>query len=344
MNAHSDPDTRVGRFADYLESSDLRGALAYAVGLLDDGLAVDELVLDLLAPAQALVGLRWELGDWSVAAEHAATAITEAVLAVAGARTVGIADRGRLVLVCAESERHSLPARMITELLRAEGFSIVFLGAASTKETLASFLSQFEADALIVSCSIAMNLPSAVGMLAAAKHAAVPSLCGGRAFGASADRATLLGASGWAPDLPTAVGLLDRWRSDRPASNPSVATGAKVCGALELAHRSVVQRCVAAHTARADVGVQIGLGASESWLRDEFDAIVSSVAATILLDDASILIEFAHWLSQRLRHDPRIGTKAGSLLQTVTGVLADEYHAASAYLQVAMYIEGGGTA
>jgi methanogenic corrinoid protein MtbC1 len=81
MNAQSDPDTRIGRFADYLESSDLRGALAY--GLLDDGLAVDELVLDLLAPAQALVGLRWELGDWSVAAEHASTAITEAVLAVA---------------------------------------------------------------------------------------------------------------------------------------------------------------------------------------------------------------------------------------------------------------------
>lgn len=116
----------------YLAAGDRDGAIAYATGLLEDGVSAGELILDVLVPAQASVGLRWERDEWSIEMEHVATEITDAVLAVAGEHAALTAsDRGRVVVVCAETERHTLPARMIAELLRFEGFMVVFLGSAT---------------------------------------------------------------------------------------------------------------------------------------------------------------------------------------------------------------------
>ncbi len=191
----SEAGSSLERFVGYLSAGDHRGAIGYATQLLDQGTSAGELVLRLLVPAQATVGLNWERGEWSIVMEHAATEITEAVLAVAGARASTAPDRGRLVVICAETERHTLPARMIAELLRFQGFVVVFLGSATRPDSLTGFLSTFKPDALIVSCSVAINLPSVVPMVTAAADAGVPALCGGRAFGADEHRARQLGAS-----------------------------------------------------------------------------------------------------------------------------------------------------
>ncbi len=116
----SDP---LERFVAHLETADRRGAIRYAEELLDDGLSAAELVLDVLVPAQATVGLNWARGAWSVEMEHIATDITGAVLAVAGVRADPRPDRGRLVVVCAETERHSLPAPRRSASLRPRSCS-----------------------------------------------------------------------------------------------------------------------------------------------------------------------------------------------------------------------------
>jgi methanogenic corrinoid protein MtbC1 len=114
----------VERFVDHLARRDRRSAVRQALGLLDTGASVQDLVQGLLGPAQAEVGRRWEANRWSVADEHAATAITDAVLAALAWRIEAAEDQGHVVVTCAEGEWHSLPARMVAEVLRVHGWLV----------------------------------------------------------------------------------------------------------------------------------------------------------------------------------------------------------------------------
>ena len=268
--------------------------------------------------------------------EHIATEITEAVLAVVGTQAQAAPGRGRLVVVCAETERHSLPARMIAELLRFDGFIVVFLGSATRPESLTGFLSTFRPDALIVSCSVAMNLPSVVAMLTAAANAGVPALCGGRAFGSDESRALRLGASGWAPDLDAAIEIIDRWGSQPPQRVSMRAAAVATAESLELARRSLVERCLAAK-ARDRTSKTV---ASADWRRREIDATLRFLAATILLDDHSILTDFIAWLHERARVEPQAYSDVGSLFATMSDVLALERPAESALLRAQINATG----
>jgi methanogenic corrinoid protein MtbC1 len=72
----------VERFVDALARRDRKAAVRQALGLLEAGTPIQDIVQGLLARSQAEVGRRWETNQWSVADEHAATAITDAVLGV----------------------------------------------------------------------------------------------------------------------------------------------------------------------------------------------------------------------------------------------------------------------
>ncbi|SRR6266487_2259805 len=135
----------VERFVEYLARRDRRAATRQALGLLEAGVGVQELILGLLGPAQAEVGRRWEANQWSVADEHAATAIADAVLGALSWRTDAAGDQGRVVVTCAEGEWHSLPARMAAELLRVHGWQVTFLGASTPADHLRRFVAEVEA-------------------------------------------------------------------------------------------------------------------------------------------------------------------------------------------------------
>jgi hypothetical protein len=77
---------------------------------LRDGLGPVELIEDAIAPSQRLVGERWERGDWAVAQQHAATGLATAAVCALDA-AMPAADRGLVVLACAEREWHALPLR-----------------------------------------------------------------------------------------------------------------------------------------------------------------------------------------------------------------------------------------
>ena len=104
-------------FKDYfgfLERRDPTGAVQHALALIDGGADPVDVLLDVVAPAQRQVGLRWAEGAWTVAHEHAATATSESVAIAVGARIPAPADPlGHVILACAEREWHGLPARLV---------------------------------------------------------------------------------------------------------------------------------------------------------------------------------------------------------------------------------------
>ena len=99
-------------FDRYLSRADETAATALVLDLLAQGADAEELLLDLIAPAQVAVGARWVANEWTVAREHAATHVSERAISALAAATRAVRDgRGTVVMVCPDGEWHSLSAR-----------------------------------------------------------------------------------------------------------------------------------------------------------------------------------------------------------------------------------------
>jgi hypothetical protein len=103
-----------------------------AVEVIDEALgrgqAPKQLLLDVLIPGQREIGRRWMNGTWSVADEHAATAIAEQALTVVAPPRRSAPTARRIALACAEGEWHTMPARLAAELARTSALDVVMLG------------------------------------------------------------------------------------------------------------------------------------------------------------------------------------------------------------------------
>ena len=129
---------------------------------------------DVIAAAQRAVGDRWQRGEWTVAQEHAATA-----MAVAATKTVmrhvrrTPVTRGRIIVACAEREWHALPAMIIDCALRSHGWDTTLLGASTSPLRLNQYLQDLGPEAVAVSCSVLGALPTTRRFLLHAVSAAL---------------------------------------------------------------------------------------------------------------------------------------------------------------------------
>lgn len=215
------PLPAVPAFLDLLHRGDGADALGQVADHMRRGGAVTEVVAELLAPAQRSVGEHWQAGRWSVADEHAASAVVEDTLGVLAAHVPRPAGSPRIALVCAEGEWHVTPARMAALLLRDAGWDVDFLGGSTPPTHVRAALERTRPHVLAISATLPLALAGVPAVVAAAHDAGVPVLAGGRAFGASDHRARRLGADGHAADASRAAALLTEWL-DRPPTAVAV--------------------------------------------------------------------------------------------------------------------------
>ncbi len=140
--------------------------------MLDEGTPVERITTEVLAPAQVRVGQLWEQGRWSVADEHAATAVTETALsALAAAAGRGRRGQGRHVVVaCAEGEWHTLPARMAATIAAAGDLRVTILGRSMPTDHRGGRLAAGDVDLLALSCTLPPNLIGAAECIRAARR------------------------------------------------------------------------------------------------------------------------------------------------------------------------------
>lgn len=109
------------------ERGDTHAAMALIRRLKRSGVEVETLV-ELVRTAQIEVGRRWFNAEWTVAQEHAATAVSDAVLNhLVGQPPTG-ASSGRVAVVSAEGEWHVLPVRLLVRRLEDVGWPVWFPG------------------------------------------------------------------------------------------------------------------------------------------------------------------------------------------------------------------------
>lgn len=108
-----------------------KAALAIATEALKDGASALDLYVEVLQATLYEVGQLWEANRITVAHEHAATAITQFVMAHVYEclhRDAEITPRGTLLMTGLEGELHSVGALMVSDVLEARGWAVHFLG------------------------------------------------------------------------------------------------------------------------------------------------------------------------------------------------------------------------
>lgn len=188
--------TPLDRYFDALVRCDPADATDLVLEVLESGASLSEIVSEILAPAQAHVGELWERGEWSVAQEHAATAVTEAAVSALWVMTSRrqLRDGPHVALACAEGEWHALPSRMAAALAAEAGAHVTLLGPSMPADHLHRRLDVGDIDVLALSCTVPVNLRGAAGCVATAHAVGLPVVVGGRAFAGSAQRARAVGA------------------------------------------------------------------------------------------------------------------------------------------------------
>jgi methanogenic corrinoid protein MtbC1 len=310
----------TGDYLRALSRQDRAAAVGVALRAADARIPVADVIEQMLAPAQVEVGIRAQRDDWSIADEHAATAITEIVLSVLASRQPAPASRAEPICVTTPAgEWHGLAARMVTEGLRARGWDAIFLGTDLPDYHLGRFLHRVRPAALLLSCTTPTALPQLARSLDVAREAGVPTIVGGAACGMDEARARAVGANAWARDTATAHELLGRWIDDgvpprpaRPATLPD--------DYLELVGRrsALVDRLAARPAGSAPVPT--GAGPSTWQVGAQ---LVDVLAASLFVDDPALFPAHVGWLVDMLaaRGTPADATCA--LLDDLQAALAD---------------------
>ncbi|HEY3482219.1 MAG TPA: cobalamin B12-binding domain-containing protein [Streptomyces sp.] len=203
------PPVRDALWAAVMGRDEFRAA-GVVFDALENGMDAETVLLDLLAPVQVRVGAEWAANRLSVTQEHAASAITERIIAALAhhptARTAP--HLGRVTVACVDQEWHALPARLLAEVLTLRGWQVDFLGAQVPTPHLIAHLHASGSDAVALSSSIPTRLPASHAAITGCQAIGVPVLAGGAAFGTDGRYARLLGANAWAPDARAAAAEL----------------------------------------------------------------------------------------------------------------------------------------
>ncbi|MBM7775804.1 methanogenic corrinoid protein MtbC1 [Actinokineospora baliensis] len=278
------------------------------------------MLVDVIASAQRTVGDRWQRGEWTVAEEHAATAVSvSATEAVARHVRRAPATRGRVVVACAEREWHALPAMIVGTALRASGWEITLLGASTPPVRLSQYLHDLGPDATAVSCSVLGALPTTRRFIEASTTAGIPVVIGGSAFGPDDRRAAALGATAWAAGAREAVDAVRSLPTVVPAAPPLNGAAAAEQAALELAHHRLVtglheRWSLAARIVTTD---RHPLDSLHSVAADVVNQSLHAVWAALLTDDPRAVADTAAWVADLLAAravDPTLVAELGSLL------------------------------
>ncbi|PPK67515.1 cobalamin-dependent protein [Actinokineospora auranticolor] len=293
----------LGRFDGALASVDVDAAVAAVEGLLDDGVDPATVLVDVISSAQRIVGDRWQRGEWTVAEEHAATAVavsaTEAVARYA--RRVP-ATRGRVVVACAEREWHALPAMIVGTALRGAGWEVTLLGASTPPLRLSQYLQDLGPDATAVSCSVLGALPTTRRFIEASTSAGIPVVVGGSAFGVDGRRATALGATAWAASARDAVAVVAELPTVVPEAAPLPGPAVGEQAALELIHHRLFTglRERWALAAQVVTTEQLPLDSVAAVAVDVVNQALHAVWSALLTGDPTTLSETAAWTAALL--------------------------------------------
>lgn len=204
------------KFGACLLAADFPLCMKIAGSVLERENGQEALYLGLIQPVMYEIGSMWEQDKISAAEEHMATSMVGRILAGLYARLpVSSANRGRAVVTSAPNEFHELGARILADMLEAEGWDIFFLGANTPVEELIKLVRKADPRFLAVSVTMPFNIDRVAVIISGIRNdsalSSVKILVGGAAFNADRTLWQKIGADAWAEDPPSAIRQVQSW-------------------------------------------------------------------------------------------------------------------------------------
>ncbi|GAA3535877.1 cobalamin B12-binding domain-containing protein [Nocardioides daeguensis] len=280
------------RYFQAVSTPDPAAAVEVVDEALTGGVPPAALITDVLARAQRVAGEKWMQGEWTIADEHAVTAVTKQALTVVAPPRPRTRGGPHVVVACAEGEWHSLPARMAGELLRDDDLDVAILGASIPVEQLREHLRSSLPDVLALSATMPTSLIGAARSIAAARHEDVPVVVGGNAWGSGQRRARALGAHLRLDDIREVRGRLDEIRAMQPPPLPDLPD--------EVSWLDDVPREVLNAAFERQCAQDAALGGMDDQQRSEHERDLRSIArhaaAAVACADPSVVSDLLDWL------------------------------------------------
>lgn len=204
------------KFGAGLLAADFPLCMKIAGSVLERENGQEALYLGLIQPVMYEIGRLWEQDKISTAEEHMATSMVGRILAGLYARLpVSPANRGKAVVTSAPNEFHELGARMLADMLEADGWDIFFLGANTPAEELIKLVKKADPRFLAISVTMPFNMERVAAMISGIKNDPglnhIKILVGGPAFNPDPTLWRRLGADAWAEDPPSAIRQVQSW-------------------------------------------------------------------------------------------------------------------------------------
>jgi len=179
---------------------------------VDTGMTVRDVYEHLLEPAQIELGHMWHAGEITVADEHFASAITQAIMSILRSRfPEGERNGKRVVAAAVGGELHEIGVRMVADFFEMDGWDVVYLGANTPSTDMVSVIRERRADLLAVSASTLLHVVAVGELIEQVRKdeicAKTKVIVGGPPFRSVPDLWSELGADGSAVSATEAVKL-----------------------------------------------------------------------------------------------------------------------------------------
>lgn len=161
-------------------------ALEMIMDAYRDGYPIPGIYMDVFQEALYEIGRLWENNQITVADEHMGTAITQYVMSnLYQYLDVADSQRGRLVMTGVQGELHQVGANMVSDVLEADGWDVIFLGTNVPAEGVIESIRQHKANLFGISSTMYFNIPKVIELVETTRKEfgdSVRIMLGGGAF------------------------------------------------------------------------------------------------------------------------------------------------------------------
>lgn len=138
--------------------------------LLAEGESIKEIYLGLFQRSMYRIGQMWERERCSIADEHIATKITEALIdwSIEVSKCKNKKDKS-VIIACIDKEYHELGAKMVAGYFEINGWKSTFLGSSTPLNEIIGVIETKKPDVVGISVNFYMNIPRLIKLISMIK-------------------------------------------------------------------------------------------------------------------------------------------------------------------------------
>lgn len=135
------------------------GASSYILDLVNDGVSIEHIYINIIQQAMIEVGRKWQYREITVADEHMATVITQFVMTQLYPFIFSTKKTGfKMAALALGDELHEIGIRMVADLFEFNGFDTHYLGANMPNHAVIQYLREYQPHLIALSVTLSTHL------------------------------------------------------------------------------------------------------------------------------------------------------------------------------------------